>query len=71
MVRVSPPSPSKWIATRSPLPASTCRSTQLYATLSRPPTYHFAKGASSQSSVRSKSVDHVMRSRACRAQKPS
>ena len=30
MVRVSPGSPSKWMATRSPWPASTCRSTQLY-----------------------------------------
>jgi hypothetical protein len=29
IVRVSPGSPSKWSATRSPLPASTCRSTQL------------------------------------------
>ena len=50
MVRVSPASPSKWMATRSPLPASTWRSTQLWATLSCPPTNHFANGASSQSS---------------------
>ena len=71
MVRVSPASPSKWIATRSPLPASTWRSTQLYATLSSPPTNHFANGASSQSSVRSKSFAHVMRVRACSAQNPS
>ena len=34
MVRVSPGSPSQWIATWSPRPASTCRSRQLYATLS-------------------------------------
>ena len=33
-MRVSPASPSKWMATRSPLPASTWRSTQLWATLS-------------------------------------
>ena len=44
-----PGSPSQWMATRSPLPASTCRSTQLYATLSLPPTNHFANGGSDQS----------------------
>ena len=71
MVRVSPPSPSKWIATRSPLPASTWRSTQLWATLSSPPTNHLANGAPSQSRVRSKSVVHEMRLRACSAQKAS
>ena len=41
MVRVSPGSPSQWIATLSPLPASTWRSRQLSATLSCPPTNHF------------------------------
>src|SRR5690606_39431337 len=33
MVRVSPGSPSQWKATRSPSPAATWRSRQLYATL--------------------------------------
>src|SRR6476659_1333367 len=51
-VRLSPTgSPSHWMATRSPLPASTWRSTQLYATLSLPPTNHLANGASDQSST--------------------
>src|SRR5579859_1487385 len=70
MVRVSPGSPSQWIATLSPRPASTCRSTQLYATLSCPPTNHFAKGGRSQSSTRSHSRAQLSR-RACVAQKPS
>ncbi len=60
MSRLSPGSPSKWIATRSPLPASTCRSTQLYATLRLPPTNHFATGASDQSRT---SVHGVAQSR--------
>src|SRR6476619_3907803 len=51
-VRLSPTgSPSQCRATRSPLPASTRRSTQLYATLSLPPTNHLANGASDQSST--------------------
>ena len=44
IVRLSPGSPSQWMATRSPLPASTCRSRQLYATLSSPSANHFANG---------------------------
>src|SRR2546426_12691721 len=45
IVRRSPSgSPSQWYATLSPLPASTCRSTQLKQTLSLPPRYHFAYG---------------------------
>ena len=69
MVRASPGSPSQWNATWSPCPASTCRSTQLTATLSLPPTNHFANGAS-----HSRTVSHfwaqVSRS-ACSAQNPS
>ena len=69
MVRLSPGSPSQWIATCSPCPASTCRSTQLTATLSLPPTNHFANGAS-----HSRTLSHfwaqVSRS-ACSAQKAS
>src|SRR3954447_16272860 len=52
MSRVSPSgSPTQWNATLSPLPATTWRSTQLYATLSLPPTNHFALGGSDQSST--------------------
>ena len=69
MVRVSPGSPSQWIATLSPWPASTCRSTQLYATLSSPPTNHFANGGC-QSSTSSHFVDQSSRS-ACSSQKAS
>ena len=36
IVRVSPGSPSQWKATFSPLPASTCRSTQLYGDVELP-----------------------------------
>ena len=39
------------MATWSPLPASTCRSTQLYATFSFPPTNHLANGLFDQSSI--------------------
>src|SRR5919112_4891018 len=52
MSRVSPSgSPTQWNATFSPRPASTCRSTQLYAALSLPPTNHFANGGLLQSST--------------------
>ncbi len=57
IVRVSPGSPSQWKATLSPLPASTWRSTQLTATLSRPPMNHLANGGC-QSSTWSHSVSH-------------
>src|SRR6478672_10580627 len=70
MARLSPGSPSKWMATRSPCPASTCRSTQLYATFSFPSANHFANGGFDQSSVSVGSVAQVRR-RACSAQKPS
>ena len=70
MVRVSPGSPSKWMATRSPWPASTCRSTQLYATLSLPPTNHFANGGFDQSSVSVEVGGPGQQRRACSAQKP-
>ncbi len=69
--RVSPGSPSKCSATRSPFPASTWRSTQFTATLSLPPTNHFANGAPDQSRTSVKSVSHVTFSRACSAQNPS
>src|SRR5688572_18469351 len=42
-------SPTQWNATLSPLPASTCRSTQLTAALRVPPTNHFANGGLDQS----------------------
>src|SRR4051812_23356218 len=58
------------MATRSPLPASTWRSTQLYATLSVPPTNHFANGASDQSSTSVNGVAHDNRF-ACSAQNAS
>src|SRR4029077_13320032 len=51
-LRLSPTgSPSQWMPPRSPFPASTWRSTQLYATLSLPPTNHLANGACDQSST--------------------
>src|SRR5918992_422331 len=70
MALLSPGSPSKWIAIRSPCPASTWRSTQLYATFSFPSANHLAKGGFDQSSVSVGSVAQVSR-RACSAQKPS
>lgn len=70
MARPSPGSPSKWMATRSPFPASTWRSTQLYATLSLPSLNHLANGGFDQSRVSVGSVAQVSR-RACSAQKPS
>src|SRR3954469_8391554 len=70
MERLSPGSPSKWMATRSPLPASTCRSTQLYATLSSPSLNHLANGGFYQSRVSVGSLAQLSR-RACSAQKPS
>src|ERR1700736_602378 len=70
-LRLSPTgSPSQWMATRSPFPASTWRSTQLYATLSLPPTNHFANGASDQSSTSVNGVPHDSLS-ACFAQNAS
>src|SRR5665647_1252997 len=71
MSRVSPGSPTKWIATLSPRPASTWRSTQLYEAFSSPPTNHLASGASLQSRVWSKSLVHVRYDRALSAQNPS
>src|SRR5690349_13901116 len=58
------------MATRSPFPASTCRSTQLYATFSFPSANHLANGGFDQSSVSVGSLAQVSR-RACSAQKPS
>ena len=66
MVRLSPGSPSQCSATLSPLPAATCRSTQLTATLSSPPTNHFANGGC-QSSTSPHFVDQSSRS-ACSSQ---
>ena len=51
-------------------PASTCRSTQLYAALSVPPTNHFANGGSSQSRTWSHFWSQSSRS-ACSAQNAS
>src|SRR5215217_6603075 len=68
--RSSPSSPRQWNATRSPLPASTWRSTQLWATLSLPPTNHFANGGLDQSSTWSHFSCQSSAS-ACSAQKPS
>src|SRR6478752_1939181 len=67
MVRVSPGSPSQWIATCCPCPASTCRSTQFTATLSFPSANHFACGASDQSNTWVNGVAQVSRF-ACSAQ---
>src|SRR6478672_11122512 len=56
------------MATRSPLPASTWRSRQLYATLSLPPTNHLANGRS-----HSRIVCHSLvqsSASACAAQNP-
>src|ERR1700738_266740 len=70
-LRLSPTgSPSQWMATRSPFPASTWRSTQLYATLSLPSTNHFANGACDQSSTSVNGVSHDSLS-ACFAQNAS
>src|SRR5919202_6276512 len=68
--RWSPGSPSQMIAALLPRPSSRCRSRQLYATLSWPPTYHLANGGFDQSSTWSHSFAQVSR-RACCAQKPS
>src|SRR6478672_5301705 len=67
MLRVSPGSPSQWIATCCPCPASTCRSTQFTATLSFPSANHFACGASDQSNTWVNGVAQVSRF-ACSAQ---
>ena len=66
----SPSSPRQWNATRSPLPSSTWRSTQFSATLSLPPTNHFANGGSDQSRTWSYSSCHFS-ALACSAQKAS
>src|ERR1700758_3673134 len=58
------------MATRSPRPASTWRSTQLYATLSFPSANHFANGAPDQSRVSLNGVDQESRL-ACFAQNAS
>src|SRR6266508_1154873 len=71
MSRRSPGSPTKCSATRLPCPASTCRSTQLYAALSLPSLNHVANGASDQSRVRVKAVCQESSSRAWRAQNAS
>ena len=68
MVRVSPGSPSQWKATRSPLPVSTWRSTQLTDTLSLPPTNHLAKGTF-HCKTSDQGSDQVSQ-RACASQKP-
>src|SRR5829696_2888065 len=47
MSRLSPGSPSKWMATRSPRPAATWRSRQLTATFNSPSSNHFANGGCS------------------------
>ena len=70
IVRVSPGSPSQWKATLSPRPASTCRSTQLYAALSWPPTNHFANGGSTSRAPVSHCFAQASRS-ACSSQKAS
>src|SRR6478735_956185 len=70
MLRVSPGSPSQWIATWSPCPASTCRSTQFTATFNSPSANHVACGASDQSSTFVNGVDQVSRF-ACSAQNAS
>src|SRR6476620_8876632 len=70
MVRVSPGSPSQWIATCSPCPAVTCRSTQFTATFNSPSANHFACGASDQSSTWVNGVAQVNRF-ACSAQNAS
>src|SRR3954453_23672562 len=57
-------SPTQCSATLSPRPASTCRSTQLYAALSLPPTNHFANGGWSQSRTRSHFWSQLSRSAA-------
>ena len=56
MCAVSPGSPSKSMRDPVAVPAATWRSTQLYATLSVPPTNHCAKGAFDQSSTCSQGV---------------
>src|SRR3954468_9376699 len=47
----SPSSPRQWNATRSPLPASTWRSRQLWETLSLPSRNHLKNGGSESSSA--------------------
>ena len=70
IVRVSPGSPSQWMATLSPLPASTWRSRQLYATFNVPPSNQRAFGIC-QSSVVCHGSAQSSSSAACFAQKPS
>src|SRR5512138_2609039 len=69
IVRVSPGSPSQCSATRSPRPASTWRSRQLYDTLSVPPTNHLANGGS-HSRIVCHSSYQLTSSAAWRAQNP-
>src|SRR6478672_1117626 len=70
MVRVSPGSPSQWMATCSPCPAATCRSTQFTATFRVPSANHLAWGASDQSNTVVNGVAQVSRF-ACSAQNAS
>src|SRR6476619_2194409 len=67
MLRESPGSPSQWIATVSPNPASTCRSTQFTATFNPPSANHLACGASDQSNTSVNAFAQVNRF-ACAAQ---
>src|SRR5487761_1221898 len=69
MVRLSPGSPSQWKATRSPSPAATGRSRQLYETLSVPPVNQRAKGSSHSSTL--SQGENQSREAACSAQKAS
>src|SRR3954465_4313927 len=65
MSRVSPSSPRQWKATRSPLPASTWRSRQLYDTLILPSLNHLKNGGLESSSASLGSSNQSRSSVAC------
>src|SRR3954454_6940144 len=65
MSRVSPSSPRQWNATRSPLPASTWRSRQLWETLSLPSENHLKNGGFEASSASVGSSNQSSSSVAC------
>src|SRR6267154_5627139 len=70
MATRSPASRPSDVRALAALPASTCRSTALYAMFSLPPTNHLAKGALDQSSTWLQRVSQCRWS-ACAAQKAS
>src|SRR6478672_6484102 len=67
----SPSSPRQWNATRSPLPASTWRSRQLWETLSLPSENHLKNGGSDSSSASVGSSNQSRSSVVCFSHQPA